>query len=71
MHKLFDSVAPLVKIISFGLAPIRFATSSRAVSQAVSVSQPKLCERECGFPKLSVRNGIILSSTLGSSAVVA
>lgn len=37
---LFDSVAPLVKTISRGSAPIRDATCLRAHSMAASLSQP-------------------------------
>ena len=40
MERLFDSVAPDVKIISFGDAPISEAIWARAVSTALSESQP-------------------------------
>jgi hypothetical protein len=41
MAMLFDSVAPLVKMISFGLfAPISVAICARASSTAASVSHP-------------------------------
>jgi cysteine desulfurase len=40
MARLFDSVAPLVKMISFPEAPIRAAICSRAFSTASSASQP-------------------------------
>ena len=40
MAMLFDSVAPEVKMISFGWAPRRSATCDRAVSTPFSASQP-------------------------------
>ena len=38
--RLFDSVAPLVKTISFALAPMQPATCRRAASTASSAFQP-------------------------------
>ena len=52
---LLLSVAPEVKMISFGLAPIAAATSARAPSIASSASQPYMCVRECGFPYESTK----------------
>jgi len=40
MARLSDSVAPLVKMISFALALIRRAICSRPASAAFSASQP-------------------------------
>ena len=42
MARLSDSVAPLVKTISFSEAPMRAATFFRATFTASSASQPKL-----------------------------
>ena len=50
--RLFDSVAPLVKTISFAVAPIRLATCLRAFSVASSASQPKLWLRLAELPKM-------------------
>ena len=47
---LFDSVAPLVKIIALGSAPMREAMCERAVSVAFSVSHPYAWVREWGLP---------------------
>ncbi len=58
-------------MISFAVAPISFATCSRAVSTAASASQPKAWLRLAAFPNVSVKYGIIASSTRGSSCVVA
>jgi hypothetical protein len=69
--RLFDSVAPLVKMISFGLAPIRSATCLRAVSTASSAAQPKAWLRLAALPKSCVKYGVIASSTRGSTGVVA
>ena len=46
-----DSVAPLVKTISFAEAFIARATCSRAASTAASASQPNTWPREAGLPK--------------------
>ena len=40
MARLFDSVAPEVKMTSFSSAPISLATWSRAFSTPSSASQP-------------------------------
>ena len=50
MDRLFDSVAPDVKMISLGEAPMSEATCSLASSTARSESQPYWWVRECGFP---------------------
>ena len=55
MARLSDSVAPLVKTISFGDAFIARATCSRAASTAASASQPKTWPREDGLPKAFVK----------------
>ena len=48
--RLFASVAPEVKTISRGSAPIRCATCARARSTASAASQPKRCEPLAGLP---------------------
>jgi hypothetical protein len=48
--RLFDSVAPEVKMISFASAPISSAHCSRAFSTASSASQPKAWLRLPGLP---------------------
>jgi hypothetical protein len=53
--RLFDSVAPLVKMISFALAPIRSATCLRAASTASSASQPNEWLRLAALPKCCVK----------------
>ena len=55
MARLFDSVAPEVKMISLPLAPIRAATWSRASSTAASAFQPNGWLRLAAFPKTSVK----------------
>ena len=69
--RLFDSVAPLVKTISFAVAPISSATCLRAFSTASSASQPKLWLRLAALPNMSVKYGSIASNTRGSTGVVA
>ena len=71
MAMLLLSVAPEVKMISRGLAPIREATCSRARSTPASASQPYVWVREWAFPYCSVRKGIMASRTRGSMGVVA
>ncbi len=71
MAMLLASVAPEVNTISRGSAPIRAATSARAVSTAASASWPMACSALCGLPKRSVNQGSIASSTRGSHGVVA
>ncbi len=53
--RLFDSVAPDVKMISLSVAPTTAATCSRAASTAASASQPKLWLRLPGLPNFSVK----------------
>ncbi len=71
MARLSDSVAPLVKMISFARAPISRATCSRPASTASSASQPKPWLRLAALPKASLKYGSIASSTRGSTGVVA
>jgi hypothetical protein len=71
MAKLFDSVAPLVKMISRAVAPIRAATSRRAASTACWAFQPHWWLADAGLPNCSRKNGSIASSTRGSTGVVA
>ena len=71
MAMLLDSVAPDVKMISLGLAPMMDATSARASSMESSASQPYMCVRLCGFPYCSTKWGIMASRTRGSIGVVA
>jgi hypothetical protein len=68
---LFDSVAPLVKMTSFDVAPINFAICSRATSTAFSASHPNEWFRLAALPNVDVKYGIIASRTRGSSGVVA
>ena len=69
--RLSDSVAPLVKMISFAVAPISEATCWRAFSTASSPAQPNEWLRLAAFPNFSVKYGSIASSTRGSIGVVA
>ena len=69
--RLFDSVAPLVKQISFEPAPMSSATCSRAASTAFCASQPYACCLLAALPKRSVKYGSIASSARGSTGVVA
>ena len=73
MAKLSDSVAPEVHTISRESALTRSATCCLACSTASSAFQPKMCEREAGFPKLPsrVRHSVITFTTRGSTGVVA
>ncbi len=71
MARLFASVAPEVRMISRGSAPISAATSARAASTAASASRPSACSALCGLPKRSVNQGSIASTTRGSQGVVA
>ncbi len=54
MLMLLLSVAPLVKMISLGSAPIRLAMYSLACSTACSLSQPYACVLEWGLPNTPV-----------------
>jgi hypothetical protein len=71
MARLLDSVAPLVQTISRGSAPISAATWARAFSTASSASQPQAWLRDAGLPKCSRSQGIMASTTRGSTGVVA
>jgi hypothetical protein len=53
--KLSDSVAPLVKMISFAVALIREAICWRAVSTASSPAQPNEWLRLAALPNFSVK----------------
>src|SRR5260370_1062142 len=53
--RLSDSVAPLVKMISFGVAPISEATCARAFSTASSPAQPNEWLRLAALPQFSVK----------------
>ena len=68
--RLSDSVAPLVKKISSGCAPINVATWSRALSTASSAAHPQAWLRLEGSPNWSVKYGIMASSTSRSMGVV-
>ena len=50
MARLFDSVAPDVKMISRASAPMARATCSRARSRASAASQPNRCEVLAALP---------------------
>ena len=69
--RLLDSVAPLVKMISFALAPIRAATCRRAASTASSAFHPKACVRLAALPKCTEKYGSMASSARGSTGVLA
>ena len=69
--RLFDSVAPLVKTMSRGRAPISAATWPRACSTASRAAQPKGCCALDALPKRSVKYGSIAATTRGSHGVVA
>ena len=71
MAVLSDSVAPEVKVISFGEAFTRAAICSRARSTASPAVQPKEWFEEAGLPKWFVRNGTMASNTRGSTWVEA
>ncbi len=64
---LLASVAPEVKTISAGVAPVNPATRSRASSSAWRAASPSDRNRIDGFPKCSVIWGIIASTTRGST----
>ena len=68
--RLLLSVAPLVKIISLALAPMRVAICSRASSTAASASHPNGWLRLAALPNFSVKYGSIASTTRGSVRVV-
>jgi hypothetical protein len=55
MARLFASVEPEVKMISFGLAPISAAHCSRACSTASSASQPNEWLRLAALPNFSLK----------------
>src|SRR5260370_28493023 len=63
--KLSDSVAPLVKIISFGVALISEAICWREVSTASSPAQPKEWLRLAAVAEFFVKLSRIHSTTLG------
>src|SRR5579883_1922268 len=67
---LSDSVPPLVKTISWGLAPMSAATRSRAVSTAARACWPGVWIEEA-LPKSADRKGSMASRTAGSTGVVA
>ena len=69
--RLFDSVAPEVKMISLGSAPITRAIWTRARVVASSARQPKACVREAALPYSRSKQGSIASTTRGSTRVVA
>ena len=71
MAKLFDSVAPLVKMISRACALISAATWRRAVSTASMAFQPNEWLADAGLPNTSVKYGSIACNTRGSTGVVA
>jgi hypothetical protein len=71
MARLLDSVAPEVKMISSGWAPMALARRSRADSTSFAAAHPYACVREAAFPNCSVMHGSIASTTLGSTGVVA
>ena len=66
MAMLFDSVAPDVKMISFGSACSRSATFLRASSTNSSASQPYMCVRECALPYLRVVSDAAVTRTVGA-----
>ena len=67
---LFASVAPEVKTISRGSAPIRAAMWARASSTAASAARPMACSALCGLAKFSSHHGRMAVSTRGSTGVV-
>jgi hypothetical protein len=71
MAMLLDSVAPDVQRISFASAPTSCPSWARAFSTAAFARYPKEWLREAAFPKYSVKNGNIASTTRGSQGVVA
>jgi hypothetical protein len=64
-------VAPLVTMISFGVALISRATCPRAFSTASSAVQPNEWLRLAELPNFSRKYGSIASKTRGSTGVVA
>ena len=66
--RLFDSVAPEVKTISSGSAPMKAATRPRASSSVSVASSPTPCS-EAGLPNRSVKYGSIASTTRGSTGL--
>jgi hypothetical protein len=70
--RLFDSVAPLVKTISFAEAPTSAGHLLAApLDGGFSASHPKRWLRLAALPNCRVKNGSIASSTRGSTGVVA
>src|SRR6266511_5802553 len=68
--RLHDSVPPLVKISSCGLARKSAASLSRALSMAARAARPAKCTLD-GFPKCRSRYGSIASRASSQSGVVA
>jgi len=68
--RLSDSVPPDVKTTSLGCAPMAAATLALAASIASCASAPNECSDE-GLPYSVRKYGVIASSTLGSTLVVA
>lgn len=64
--RLFDSVAPDVKMTSSGCAPMNAATPARPSSNTAVARSPTVCS-EAGLPKRSVKYGSIASTTRGST----
>lgn len=65
MARLFASVAPDVKMISSGSAPMQLATLVLDDSVALFADHPVECSEECGLPWQSVQNGCIAARTVG------
>ena len=61
-------MAPEVKTISSGSAPMEAATFARAVSSVDVASSPTPCS-EAGLPNRSVKYGDIASTTRGSTGL--
>src|SRR5439155_1387613 len=68
--RLSDSVAPLVKMISFGVALISEAICCRAVSTASSPAHPNEWLRLAALPNFSVKYGSMASTTRGLRGIL-
>ena len=65
------SVAPDVKMISSGSAPMRRAIRVAASAMAAFATYPNAWSFECGFPNVSDQKGAIAAAARGSRGVEA
>ena len=65
------SVAPEVKMISSGVAPISAATFARASSTRSEAARPGACVADAGLPCVLERHSAMAATTRGSTGVLA